>query len=218
MDQEIAIDSLQETGILAEADYSYITNNISTLQHNWEKNQLWRTETEMRVSVLNDLRFPTPASKYWQAVREQASFYGNLIQTTFDYRRNHIEQLMKQREIAECDDELARALLQIDLEQLQFIQIRLEREATDRVREIRLWDQIMQECVAQDPNFDTEDVNAHQMDSYAQIFKNRVENMGDNAQPAEKANIVGQMATLHRVREERQNNVVYTAQVRLHGD
>ena len=41
------------------------------LKDTWNKKQIFRTETEMRFSVLNDLRYPTKASKYWQCVREQ---------------------------------------------------------------------------------------------------------------------------------------------------
>ena len=45
-----------------------------------DKVQIYRTETEMRYSVLNDGRFPTKASKYWQAVREQDVFNKQLRQ------------------------------------------------------------------------------------------------------------------------------------------
>jgi len=218
MDKDLAVDSLTTTQILNREDFEYVTQHINTLQHNWEKNQLWRTETEMRVSVLNDLRFPTPASKYWQAVREQANFYANLITTSFDYRRNQVHQLQKRNEIDCCEDDLARELLQIDLEELQFAQIRMEREAADRVREIRLWDKIMQECVEQDPNFDQQDVNAHQMESYARIFRNRFEHMGSDAGPSEQANIVGQLQTIERVMKERESQISYSAKVHLLGD
>lgn len=217
MDQQLAIESLQITQILPVKDFEFITENIGTLQDNWHKDQMWRTETEMRVSVLNDLRFPTPAAKYWQSVREQAGFYSSLIGTTFEYRRNKIHQEQKLIAIAECEDHLERSLLQIDLEELQFSQIRYEREAADRVREIRLWQQIMEEQVAL-ANFDTEDVNAHQMESYARLFENRAANMGDKAGPGEQTNILGQLQTLHRVREDEKNKISYTAKVHILGD
>ena len=38
------------------------------LQDTHSKVQIYRTETEMRYSVLNHGRFPTKASKYWQCV------------------------------------------------------------------------------------------------------------------------------------------------------
>ena len=45
------------------------------LAENWKKKQIFRTETEMRISVLNDAKHPTPASKYWQSVREMSSMF-----------------------------------------------------------------------------------------------------------------------------------------------
>jgi hypothetical protein len=58
-----------------------------SLAHAWRTRQRWRTETEMRVSVLNDVKHPTPASKFWQAVREQAVFVDQLLHLVYDYRK-----------------------------------------------------------------------------------------------------------------------------------
>ena len=44
---------------------------VPELQDTWFKKQMYRTETEMRVSVLSDNKHGTKASKYWQSVREQ---------------------------------------------------------------------------------------------------------------------------------------------------
>ena len=44
------------------------------LRDTWTKKQVFRTETEMRMSVLQDMKYPTKAAKYWQCVREQNVF------------------------------------------------------------------------------------------------------------------------------------------------
>ena len=49
------------------------------LRDTWTKKQVFRTETEMRMSVLQDAKYPTKASKYWQCVREQNVFLENLM-------------------------------------------------------------------------------------------------------------------------------------------
>ena len=41
------------------------------LRDTWTKKQVFRTETEMRMSVLQDAKYPTKAAKDWQCVREQ---------------------------------------------------------------------------------------------------------------------------------------------------
>ena len=58
------------------------------LKDTWTKKQMFRTETEARFSVLQDNRYPTKAAKYWQCVREQASYLDNLMSLSFSYRRN----------------------------------------------------------------------------------------------------------------------------------
>ena len=62
------------------------------LRDTWTKKQMFRTETEMQFSVLNDAKYPTKAAKYWQCVREQNVFLENLMQLSFDYRRSEVKQ------------------------------------------------------------------------------------------------------------------------------
>ena len=57
------------------------------LRDTWTKKQVFRTETEMRMSVLQDMKYPTKAAKYWQCVREQNVFLENLMSLSFDCRR-----------------------------------------------------------------------------------------------------------------------------------
>ncbi len=61
------------------------------LADNWNKKQIFRTETEMRVSVLNDGKHPTHASKYWQSVREMSAQFNALVDMSFDIKRNKIK-------------------------------------------------------------------------------------------------------------------------------
>ena len=61
------------------------------LRDTWTKKQMFRTETEMQFSVLNDAKYPTKAAKYWQCVREQNVFLENLMSLSFDYRRAEVK-------------------------------------------------------------------------------------------------------------------------------
>ena len=74
----------------------------------------------MRVGVLNDGKFPTVASKYWQSVREMSAHFDALMGLSFDMRRANIERLKlekKMKEAIELGDELEIMSLQIDLDQ-----------------------------------------------------------------------------------------------------
>ena len=207
MDYEITKKIIEQGKLLPEESMSFILDNISELQDNWEKKQRFRTETEMRISILNDIKHPTPASKYWQCIREQSVYYEQLVQLSFDYRKNRIEQERIRIAIKDIEkrvesnsnyiDEHKLDLeeAQIDLEEKQFTQLNMEQVAKDRFREIQLWSKIMKEL--DNGSFDTKDVNTHQLVSYHLRFQQQLKNMG-TASPSETANLVGQSATAIR--------------------
>ena len=59
--------------MLVPEDVQFLEEVKEELNDTWTKRQIFRTETEMRISVLNDVKFPTNASKYWQAVTAAAT-------------------------------------------------------------------------------------------------------------------------------------------------
>jgi hypothetical protein len=61
----------------SEKAISDITNT-SVSSHAFHHVQMYRTQTEMEISVLSDVHFPTPDSKYWQTVREMNVFVGTV--------------------------------------------------------------------------------------------------------------------------------------------
>jgi regulation of enolase protein 1 (concanavalin A-like superfamily) len=186
--------------MLEDATVTEMQQLAEELVENYEKRQQWRTETEMRFSVLNDGKFPTPASKYWQAVREQAAFYSGIVSSSFAYRR----EVIKNQRIKDSLDSatgLEAESLQIDLDESDWTLTNIELEGKDRVREIRLWSVIKAECVKEDPDFNTEDVNLHQYDSlYKQLLRRQEALTVANTQ-AERLNIVGPLATFDRVKD-----------------
>ena len=163
---------------------------------------MFRTETEMRISVLNDLKHPTPAAKYWQAVREQNVFFEQMVFLSFDYRRNEVEIKKLHRKIAEEKDELEKESLQIDLEQKTFDKASMELTAKDRMRELRLWSKLKDELVKEDPNFDKQNVNTHQQESLPKRLMKTFQ-FFDKAKDADGAkNIAAQIMTAQRLEKE----------------
>ena len=61
------------------------------LKDMWHKKQMFRTETEARMSVLNDGKHPTPASKYWQSIREQSAMFDAIVESGFSYRKDTLK-------------------------------------------------------------------------------------------------------------------------------
>ena len=70
--------------LLDPNDVSKFKELTGELRDTWTKKQIFRTETEMRFTVLNDYKCPTKAAKYWQCVREQNVYLEQLMQLSFE--------------------------------------------------------------------------------------------------------------------------------------
>jgi hypothetical protein len=186
--------------ILSVEDLNKFKELTEELRDTWSKKQVFRTETEMRVAVIDDGRYPTKAAKYWQAVREQGVFLENLMALSFDYRRNEVKIKRLQKKLENETDDLKKELYQISLDEKVYAKASMEQVAKDRMREIKLWSQIKSEL--DDGSFDNKDVNAHQKESLKQILEIRYQNITPNTPHNEKLDIISQLDTMNRVRAE----------------
>jgi len=169
------------------------------LRDTWTKKQVFRTETEMRMSVLQDAKYPTKASKYWQCVREQNVFLENLMSLSFDARRNEVKLKRLKQKLEKEEDPIKQELLQIDIDEKTYGVANMQLVARDRMREIKLWSTLKKEF--NDGSFDTKDVNRHQLDSYAIIMKNKAETLTSGSSQPEVFNVLGQLQTIERVKK-----------------
>jgi len=188
------------SNILSVEDVNKFKELTEELRDTWSKKQVFRTETEMRVAVIDDGRYPTKAAKYWQAVREQGVFLENLMALSFDYRRNEIKIKRLQKKLENETDELKKELYQISLDEKVYAKASMEQVAKDRMREIKLWSQIKLEL--NDGSFDSKDVNIHQKESLKQILEIRYQNITPTTPHNEKLDIISQLDTMNRVRAE----------------
>ena len=122
--------------MLVPDDVQFLETVKEELNDTWTKRQIFRTETEMRISVLNEVKFPTNAAKYWQAVREQGVMFENLVTLSFEFRRNDIELERKYQELEEATTELDRADIQIDIDECIYKKSNFEQVAKERTREV----------------------------------------------------------------------------------
>ena len=183
--------------MLPTKDNGFINKIKEELNDTMNKKQMFRTETEMRFSVLNDGKHPTKASKYWQCVREQGVFIENLHTLSFEYRRNLVKLKRKQKKIETETDEFKKELLQIDIDECRWIKSQHESVAKDRVREIEHWSRLKKEL--DDGSFNTKDVNDHQAKSYEQNLINRANTLTPGSSQAEVINVLGPLQTLQRL-------------------
>ena len=171
----------------------------SELRDTWTKKQVFRTETEMRMSVLQDAKYPTKAAKYWQCVREQNVFLENLMSLSFDCRRSEAKVKWLEKKIESEKDEYKLEKYKIDLDEARYGLANMQLVARDRMREIKLWSTLKKEF--DDGSFDTQDVNRHQLDSYHLIMKNKAETLTAGSSQPEVFNVLGQLQTIERVKK-----------------
>ena len=185
--------------LLDKSEASEFKKMVPELQDTWVKKQMFRTETEMRFSVLSDNKYGTNAAKYWQSVREQNTHFENLMHLSFDYRKNDVEIKKIQRDIKKEKDSLEKEMKQVELEEKLYSKANMELVAKARMREIKTWSKLKKEF--NDGKFDNKNVNSHQAESYTHMLENRKRTLTPGSSQPEVFNVLGQLETLERVKK-----------------
>tara|TARA_R100001443_G_scaffold17207_3_gene27651 strand:+ start:2702 stop:3370 length:669 start_codon:yes stop_codon:yes gene_type:complete len=188
------------TNILDKDDVKSFKKLIPELQDTWMKKQMFRTETEMRFSVLSDNKYPTKAAKYWQSVREQNTHFENLVHLSFEARKNEVEIKKLQREIREVNDPLDKEMKQVELEEKLYNKAQMELVAKHRMREVATWSKLKKEF--DDGNFDKKDVDTHQAHSYLLRLQEQKKTITPGTSQPEVFNVLGQLEALEKNLQE----------------
>ena len=203
--------------LLSTEEISDFKAMTEELRDTWTKKQMFRTETEARFSVLQDNRYPTKGSKYWQCVREQSSYLDNLMTLSFDYRRSEAKIKYLEKKISTEKDEYKLTKYEIDLDEARFGKASMEKTAKHRMREIKMWSKLKLEF--NDGSFNDKDVNEHQLESYRLMYQGKAKNLTSSTSEAEVFNIVGQLSSLERIKKsgELENKTEKKEQITQHG-
>jgi hypothetical protein len=185
--------------LLEPNDLKSFKGMVDELRDTWTKKQIFRTETEARISVLQDNRYPTKAAKYWQCVREQSVFLENLMSLSFDYRRNEAKIKWLTKKVETETDEYKLDCYKIDLDEKIYAKANMEAVAKDRMREINMWSKLKKEF--NDGTFNTKDVNEHQLETYHEVYLNKAKTLTSGSSQPEVFNVVGQLETIERVKK-----------------
>jgi hypothetical protein len=203
--------------LLSTEDLNNFKAMTEELRDTWTKKQMFRTETEARFSVLQDNRYPTKASKYWQCVREQSSYLDNLMTLSFDYRRNEAKIKWLEGKVDKEEDEYKKTKYEIDLDECRFAKASMEKTARHRMREIGMWSKLKGEF--NDGSFNDKDVNQHQLESYGLQYHEKAKTLNANSSESEIFNIMGQLQSLQRIKKsgELENSYKEKEQIEQHG-
>jgi hypothetical protein len=172
------LDALMGTTLLSQEDLTKYKDCLPAIEHAFFHVQMFRTPTEMMVSVLNDVHYPTTDAKYWQSIREMNVMVENLIMLSFKYKEKllDLEELNLEKEKIERENpeypevnRIATERKNIAINKAGFEIACIQREAHHRIREIDEWkaiqDQLLPHIVA-----GSDDVDRHQLFSYTLRF------------------------------------------------
>ena len=183
-----------ESDLLPKETWNTIMDMAPELSKAYSTRQIFRTETEARVSVLDKIHHPTNAAKYWQSVREQSVMLEQLATLSFEYRRNEVAIKRLQKTLATSSDLFDIEEAQIDLDECMFKKANMKTTAADRAREIQMWSMLKSEL--DDGTFDTENVDTHQLISYATRFALMAATTPkESMSSGEIVNLMGQLQT-----------------------
>jgi len=179
--------------LLTKEQSADITALIDEIKAGWDSQTIWRTWTEANFSVLNDLKFPTPAAKYHQAKKEQLVFFEQLISLSFDYQEAQID-LAEVEENLKTADGFDEQRLEVKRDRLLFSIEGMRLQAKERVREIKMWSQIKKDL--DDGSFDTKNKDTDQLLGLTLRYIRELPAAAKSNNAGEAINIVGQAATM----------------------
>jgi len=192
------ITELNKSQLLTELDIDKLNKCMPTIKHSIEFSQMFRTDTEARTSVLNDVKFPTVDAKYWQSVRELGVQSTELFYLNFEYKNKLIDvEELEAKLKTDYESEFDRKRDEIELEKHKFDIIQMQKNAKNRIREVDMWAGIIEELKPH-MKHSKEDVNEHQLISNGYRFVNElITHIKGNAQysPSEARNAFGLIQT-----------------------
>jgi hypothetical protein len=184
------LEIIKDSSIIKTEDFLALTEMKEELIHTMDTVQRFRTKTEMKVSVTNDMKCPTWDSKYWQAVREQNVMFTELVMLSYEFRKNALEIRKSRRQLGREEDDIEQELIQVEIERKLFMAMEMERTAKDRIREIKEWSDIKAELLPHLKHGDV-DVDAHQLEAMQIRFANQARMVNEHTAIADARNVLG---------------------------
>lgn len=168
----IGLGKIKDVSILDKSDMESLSKMSKELQREYTHAQLWRTETEIRNAVLNDVSFPTDEAKFFQCMKESKVFFEQLVVLSCEFQKIQGELELQQYALDKLDGKgkktnAKKKILDADIKLKQFGLINMKIAGHDRVRELKIWDKIKAEILTRKPNMNINDPNSHQEISFA---------------------------------------------------
>ena len=159
-----SLKNIADSSVLDNEDLASLQDLMPGIEQSIQGHTIYRTTTEALFSVLNDVKFPTAASKYHQAKREQLVMFENLVGLSFDYRAALIELEVVESKISNSNGFKLKKL-EVKRDRLQFRLMWMRKDGQERIRELKMWAQIMKDLAESDV-FDTDNKDADELRAF----------------------------------------------------
>ena len=156
-----SLTNIEKSCVLANEDLIVLQGLIPEIEQAIQSHTIYRTTTEALFSILNDVKHPTPASKYHQAKREQLVMFENLVGLSFDYRAATIELEEVLLKLSKAEGSKLKKL-EVKRDRLQFKLMWMRKDGQERIRELKMWSQIKEDLAASD-EFDLKDKDTDEL-------------------------------------------------------
>jgi len=215
MAETVKLEIFKTEGLVKKEDYEFLNKHKEDFEKRFATRALFRSKAEMLGSVLNDAVHPTADSKYWQSIGEQNVHLTELANLHYEIKKQRADNEYLEAEIEEIEHNLKGAKgfekkkLQAtlnkksaELEQSRFGLAQSNKMAQERIREIKHWEEIIQDLVPQ-LEYGTEDFELHHPKRYYLRYKNKVDNL-QLADPSERKGFVDQFESFAHLYNDKQ--------------
>jgi hypothetical protein len=184
------VDAIKNTDLITEKDVQNIKKAQTFLLNSYKDVPIYNTRIAKLTSILNDTKFPTNDSKYWQCKMQSEVHFNEFIRNIYKlekvkidideltYQIEALDQVLKLNEGSNFDKiklSFDKKRLQIKLKQYIFETKLLEKDTKQRIREINEWVEIATVYEA-GCTHSTSEYEEHTYATILQVLKTNYEN------------------------------------------
>ena len=132
--------------LLSKEQLNKLSELKADLAKGFKTRQIGRPKYLMEVSVLKDMKFPTPDAKYWQCILERDVQFQNLLFEACDFKEKNGELLIIEEDLKSNNHLREGERMKLEAQRLRLLLqlMLLKKQADERYREIVAWSELIE--------------------------------------------------------------------------
>ena len=175
--------------VLSNTDANYMMSVTGEIQRSFHAQKKWRSNFIANNAILDNEKYPLPSSKYWQAVREELVMFEQLCNQSLDYERHLLEKEMLEINLEDVRNpeskkgKVIKKLIGLDILAVELKIIHVKHDCKNRVREIRIWEDVKNKIVKENPELDIDSPESSQEEHWVARWSNDIRAGNDMMSP-----------------------------------